>query len=60
MVAEMIELRPLQWQQAVLKGIRRLEAIQPINIQVARTYADKAKELQFSRVWNVPRLVMEL
>lgn len=46
--------------QAVLKGIGRLEAIHPIEIEVALTSTDRAETFQFSRVWKVPHLVMEL
>lgn len=47
-------------QDAVLKGIGRLEAITPVAIQVALTASDKPESFTFSRVWKVPRLVMEL
>ena len=47
-------------QEAVLKGIGLLEAIHPITIQVELTSSDQAEAFKFSRVWKVPRLVMEL
>lgn len=47
-------------QQAVLKSIGRLEAIQPTAIQVAITSTDKAEAFEFSRVLKIPRLVMEI
>lgn len=41
-------------QHTVLKGIGRLEAIEPIPIYVALTSSEKAEEFQFSRPWKVP------
>lgn len=46
-------------QQAVLKGIARLEAIDPVSIQVALTSTDKPESLTFPRVSKVPRLILE-
>lgn len=46
--------------QTALKGIGRLESIEPITIQVALRSTGNAEAFQFSRFWTVARLVMEL
>lgn len=51
---------PVLPQNAILKGIGRFEAIEPVSTQVALTNTKKAESFNFSRLWKVPRLVMEL
>lgn len=51
---------PSTAQQAVMKGIARLEAIDPVSIQVALSSTDKPESFTFSRLWKVPRLILEL
>lgn len=47
-------------QQAVLNVIGRLDAFEPITVQVALNSSDKAEEFKLSRVRKVPRHVMEM
>lgn len=44
----------------VLKGIDRLEAIEPVTIQVALSSSEQPEHFVFSRTWRVPRLILEL
>lgn len=44
----------------MLQGIGRLEQIKSVTIKVALTNTSQGGDYQFSRVWKLPRLVMEL
>lgn len=47
-------------QKAVVKGIGKMAAISPVTIQVALKESDTPASFTFSRLWTVPRLVLEL
>lgn len=45
---------------AVIKGIRRMTAIQPMNVQVALKSRTEAQYFRFIRSWTVPRIILRL
>lgn len=51
---------PTLAQTAVCKGIGKFKAIAPVHIQVAIKSDSEPSTFTFSRIWQVPRLILEL